>query len=153
MVSLVDIVPQKRTVQIAAGDLELRGLGLRQIAYLFLQFPILRNWFTEGAPAIDFPEMVALIPDAAGTVIAEAADQPDAAEAIANGSAMSPDEAVDCLTVIFDLTFPRGAAPLLEKLTALVGREAVSGRPGRDQVTNGQRAPKNSSPPDMLAAK
>jgi hypothetical protein len=152
MVSLVDIVPQKRSVSIGAGELELRGLGLRQIAYLFLQFPSLRNFFVENAPGVDFVEMLALMPDAVATIIAEAANQPDAIEALSNGGILTPDEILECLTVIFDLTFPRGAVPLLERLTALVGREAVSARAGRDQVTNGQQAPRNSSPPDTLAA-
>jgi hypothetical protein len=37
MVSLIDIVPQTRAVQIAGGELELHGLGLRQIANLMLR--------------------------------------------------------------------------------------------------------------------
>jgi hypothetical protein len=152
VVSLVDIVPQKRTVQIASGELELRGLGLRQIAYLFLQFPSLRNWFTEGAPEVDPVEMINLMPDAVATVIAEAADQPDAAEALANGAVLTPDEMYECISVIFDLTFPRGVVPLLQKLTVLAGHAAAPGPVGRDQDGNGPQAPRNSSPADMMAA-
>jgi hypothetical protein len=152
MVSLVDIVPQKRTVQIAGGDLELRGLGLRQIAYLFLHFPSLRNWFTEGAPEVDPVELITLMPDAVATVIAEAADQPEAVEALANGAVLTPDEMYECISVIFDLTFPRGVVPLLQKLTAFVGRDAVLGQGGRAQAGNGQPVPRNSSPADMMAA-
>jgi hypothetical protein len=151
-ISLVDIVPQKRTVQLAAGELELRGLGLRQIAHLFLQFPSLQNWFTEGAPAVDPVELINLLPDAVATVIAEAADQPNALEVLASGGVITPDEAYECISVIFDLTFPRGVVPLLQKLTALVGRDAALGPVVGEQGGTGQSVPRNSSPPDMMAA-
>ena len=144
MVSLVDIVPQTRTVRIAAGDLELRGLGLRQIADLFLQFPNLRNLTTEGAPEIAVAELIIQGPDAIAGIIASAADQPEAAEPIANGI-LSPDDIVICLTAIRDLTFPRGVRPLLESIEALVGA-ALSGR-ARD--TNVPPPPSNSLAQDM----
>lgn len=152
MVSLVDIVPQTRTVAIAGGELVLRGLGLRQIAALLLQFPSLRNLITDGAPAIDFTELVALAPDAIATIIAEAAGQPDAADAIADG-VLTPDEVLDCLTAIQQITFPGGVRPLLERLglfNPVTGAEPVPA--GKDQVTNTPPPPSNSSPPDMMAA-
>jgi len=151
MVSLVDIVPQKRTVQIAAGELELRGLGLRQIAGLLLQFPSLRNLITEGAPAVDFAELLTLAPDAIATIIAEAAGQPDAVEALVDGS-LTPDEMLDCLTAIHELTFPRGIRPLLQRL-GLVGPDDNASVPaGKDQAMSTPPPPSSSSPPDMMAA-
>jgi hypothetical protein len=143
MVSLVDIVPQTKTVQIAAGELELRGLGLRQIADLFLTFPSLRNLFTEGAPAIDVTDLIMMVPEAAAAIVAEAAGQPEAAEAISSGSALAPDELLDCLTVIRDLTFPRGIAPLMQRLTAFIGGGA--GPSGRALDTSLPPQPSNSS--------
>jgi hypothetical protein len=134
MVSLVDIVPHKRTVQIAAGELELRGLGLRQIADLFLQFPMMRNVLTEGAPELDLVDIATQAPGAVGVIIAEACDQPDAAEAIANGLVLAPDEIIECLLAIRDLTFPRGLGPLMDRLGALLGGIAP-GLYGRDQDT------------------
>jgi hypothetical protein len=142
MVSLVDIVPQKRTVQIAAGELELHGLGLRQIADLFVQCPALRNLFVEGAPEVNIADLIVQAPDAVGVIIAEAAGQPEAAEAVAGGS-LAPDELLDCLTVIRDLTFPRGISPLVERLTALLGGIAV-GPSGRDLDMNVPQGPSNS---------
>lgn len=150
MVSLVDIVPQTRTVKIAAGELVLRGLGLRQIAELLLQFPSLRNIITDGAPAIDITELVALAPDAIATIIAEAARQPDAADAIADGS-LTPDEVLDCLKAIQEITFPGGVRPLLERLGLFnAGAEPVPA--GKAQATNTQPPLNTSSPPDMIAA-
>ena len=55
---------QKQVVQIAAGTIELRGLGLRQIADLLVRFPELRKLMVEGAPAIDVDTMLAGAPDA-----------------------------------------------------------------------------------------
>jgi hypothetical protein len=151
MVSLVDIVPQKRTVQIAAGELEVRGLGLRQIADLLLQFPSLRNLITEGAPSVDFAELIALAPDAVGTIIAEAAGQPDAVAAIVDGG-LTPDEMLDCLTVIHELTFPRGIRPLLQRLGLGVPDGSAPVPAGKAPATNTPPAPSSSSPPAMMAA-
>jgi hypothetical protein len=150
MVSLVDIVPQKRVVQIAAGELELHGLGLRQIADLFLQFPMLRNLFTEGAPEVDLVDFATQAPGAVGLVIAEAAGQPEAAQAVSDGTALMPDETLECLLVIRDLTFPRGIGPLMERLAALIGGGVVS--LGRARDTSSLPAPNGSLPADTLTA-
>ncbi len=151
MVSLVDIVPQRRAVTIAAGELEVRGLGLRQIADLLLQFPSLRNLITEGAPSVDFAELIALAPEAVGTIIAEAAGQPDAVAAIVDGG-LTPDEMLDCLTVIHELTFPRGMRPLLQRL-GLAGPDASEPvLAGKDQATSTPPPPSSSLPPAMMAA-
>jgi hypothetical protein len=151
MVSLVDIVPQKRTVHLAAGELELRGLGLRQIADLFLQFPMLRNVFTDGAPEVDLIDFATQAPGAVGDIIAEAADQPDAAEAITSGAALTPDEILECLLAIRDLTFPRGVGPLMERLAALLGPVAV-GPSGRALDTSSPPVPNGSLPADTITA-
>lgn len=152
MVSIVDIVPQTRTVEVASGELTLRGLGLRQIADLFLAFPSLRNLFTEGAPELTATELILQAPEAIGTIIAEAAGQPEAADAIAAGS-LTPDEVLDCLVAIRDLTFPRGVGPLFERVGALMALAGAAGPPGKDQATNAPPLPNSLSPPDTLAAK
>jgi hypothetical protein len=145
MVSLVDIVPQRRTVQISAGALELRGLGLRQIADLLVRFPELRKLFVEGAPALDSDQLLADAPDAIGAIVAQAADQPDAAAAIAN--ALSLEDLAECLVVIRDLTMPNGVAPLFDRLTALVGGGGA--QPGRAPVTSVQQPPNSLLQTDM----
>jgi len=154
MVSLVDIVPQTRVVQIAAGELTLHGLGLRQIADLYITFPSLRNLFTPGAPEISIAELVVLAPDAIAAAIAEAADQPEAAEALAGGALLTPDEVVDCLTAIFELTFPRGVTPLLERLAALLGVVVVSpdASIGKAAATSAPPPPNSSSHKVIAAA-
>jgi hypothetical protein len=152
MVSLVDIVPQKRTVQIAAGELELHGLGLRQIASLLLQFPSLRNLITEAAPSVDFAELLILAPDAIASIIAEAAGQPEATEAVAEGNLLTPDEILDCLTAIQGLTFPRGIRPLLQRLGLGGPDDSVPVPAGKAPATSTPPPPSSSSPPDMMAA-
>jgi hypothetical protein len=150
MVSLVDIVPQKRTVELAAGPLELRGLGLRQIAELFLTFPSLRNIFTEGAPALSPAEIIIGAPDAIGTVIALSAGQPEAAEKIVDvGGGLTPDELLDCIEAIYELTFPRGISPFLIRLAPVLG--LIADAPGGDQDMNAPPGPNGSLPPDMLS--
>jgi hypothetical protein len=136
MVSLVDIVPQRQTVQIAAGAIELRGLGLRQIAELLVRFPELRKLMVEGAPAIDVDTLLAHAPDAIGTIVAQAAGQPEAADTIAD--ALSLDDMMECLIAIRDLTMPNGPAPFMERIARLVG--------GGSAVPSG-RVPDTTMPP------
>jgi hypothetical protein len=122
LVSLVDIVPQTRTVQTAAGEIKLCGLGLRQIAELFLQFSSLRNLFVEGAPEVNATELILGAPDAIGTIVSLAARQPEAAEKLVDvGSGLAPDELLDCVDAIYDLTFPRGIVPFLVRLAPFLG--------------------------------
>jgi len=128
VVSLVDIVPQKRTVQLSGGELELRGLGLRQIADLLLRFPTLRNPFLQGAPELEVETLLIMAPDAIGAIIAEAARQPDAAGSIADNLAL--DDIAECLLAVRDLTMPGGPVPFLERLAKLwgIGAAGLSGR-------------------------
>jgi hypothetical protein len=134
MVSLVDIVPQRRVVQINGGqELELRGLGLRQIAELLLRFPSLRNLITRGAPEVSAETLLVIAPDAIAAIVAEAAGQPDAADAIADG-ALSVDDLAACLIAIRELTMPNGAAPFFSRLAVIL--ETASPDPsGADRDT------------------
>jgi hypothetical protein len=149
MVSLVDIVPQTRTVQLAAGELDLRGLGLRQIADLFLLFPNLRNLFVDGAPEITASEFILGAPDAIGMIISLAAGQPEAAHKIVDvGSGVAPDECFVCLEAIFDLTFPRGITPFLEKAMPFLGvflHRNGAGPSGKNLDMSVPPGPSNSS--------
>jgi hypothetical protein len=151
MVSLVDIVPQTRTVTIAGGDIELRGLGLRQIAGLLVRFPELRKLLVEGAPELDLDALFLAAPDAVGAIIAAAAGQPEAAGTIAD--VLPLEDVAECLVAIRDLTMPRGPGPLFDRLAHLVGSDPALGLAGKAAATNAPPPPSNSSPPDMLAAK
>jgi hypothetical protein len=159
MVSLVDIVAQTRTVTTAAGDVELRGLGLRQIAELFLMFPNLRNLFTQGAPAISPLEIIMGAPEAIGTIVATCAGQPEAADRLIDvGSALTPGEMMECLEVIWNLTFPAGVSPFLDRAVPLIGFLLRQSDPadedlGKAPVTSAPKEPSDSYQPDMLAAK
>jgi hypothetical protein len=150
MVSLVDIVPQTRTVEIAGGEIELRGLGLRQIADLLVRFPELRKLLVEGSPELDLDALFLAAPDAVGAIIAAAAGQPEAAGTIAD--VLPLEDVAECLVAVRDLTMPRGPGPLFDRLAHLVGGPAL-GLAGRAADTNAPPPPSNSSPPGMLAAK
>jgi hypothetical protein len=141
MVSLIDIVPQTRRVQINGGEVELRGLGLRQVAGLLVRFPELRKAFVEGAPAFDVEELLVLAPDAIGSLIAEAAGQPEAADNIADALAL--DDLAECLLAVRDLTMPNGPAPFLDRLTRLLGDGAAAVPNGRDQDMSTPPLPSN----------
>ena len=141
MVSLVDIVPQTRPVELSIGTVELRGLGLRHIADLLVRFPELRKLWAGGAPAFDVDTLIEAAPDAVGCIIAIAASQPEAAETI--GDALSIDDAAECLIAIRELTMPGGVDPFVEKLSRLLGADALPS--GKEAATNTPPPPSNSS--------
>ena len=148
MVSLVDIVPQTRTVEIGAGELKLRGLGLRHIAELLLRFPELRKLWIDGAPVLDIEVLIETAPDAIGTIIAEAASQPEAAGNIS--LSLSLEDVFECLIVIRELTMPGGVNPLVERLGRLLG--ADDAQVGKAAATSMPRQPSNSSHPATVPA-
>lgn len=141
MVSLVDIVPQTRAVRVNGGEIELRGLGLRQIAGLLVRFPELRKLLVAGAPEIDLDALIADAPDAVGTIIAEAAGQPEAADNIAD--ALPLEEIADCLFAIGELTMPNGPAPFFDRLNRFLGAGPGPdlGPLGKDPATNTPPSP------------
>jgi hypothetical protein len=140
MVSLVDIVPQTQDVEITGGTLTLRGLGLRHIADLLVRYPELRKLYANGAPSLDFDEMVKTAPGAVGSIIAAAAGQPEAAESVTD--VLSLGDVMECLIVIRELTMPGGADPFVEKLARLLGADAAL-LPGREADTNMLLEPSN----------
>jgi hypothetical protein len=152
MVSLTDIVLQKRTVHIAAGDIELSALSIRKVADLFRLFPMLRQVMTPGAPTIDIETLIISFPDAVGAVIAESAGQADAADSIADN--LSLEDLAECLGVVLELTAPRGIGPLLDRVGKVFGLSLTSqrdGQPGRDPATSLPKRLNNSSPADIHA--
>ena len=149
MVSLVDIVPQTRTVEIAAGALELRGLGLRQISDLLLRFPELRKLWASGAPALEVDALIEAAPDTIGAIIAAAAGQPEAAGNIAE--ALPLDDLAECLIAIRELTMPGGVDPFVARISRLLGADGDL-LSGRAAATNTPPPPSNSSHADTLPA-
>ena len=143
MVSLIDIVPQTKTVRINGGsEIELRCLGIRQIANLLLRFPELRKLFSSGAPALDFDGIVIAAPDAIGAIIAESAGQPDAADNIAE--AFSLDDLAECLLAVRDLSMPNGVGPFMDRLAKLIDVGGVDAlQPGKAVATTTQPPPKS----------
>lgn len=141
MISLIDIVPQTRTVHLAFGEVKLRGLGLRQIASLLLRFPELRKLFAGGGPAMDIDGLLLAAPDAVGAIVAEAAGQPEAAETIADALAL--DDLAECLVAVRDLTMPEGFGPFMERLGKLMGAESGGRLNGKAPDTTMPLPPSN----------
>jgi len=141
MVSLVDIIPQTRTVALSIGEVELHGLGLRSIAALLMECPELRKLWVNGAPALDIDTVICEAPSAIGLIIAMAARQDDAADSIAD--ALSLDDVAECLIAIRELTMPGGVDPFVERLARLLGADADP--VGKGAATNTPLPPSNSS--------
>jgi hypothetical protein len=136
MVSLVDIVPQTRTVEIAAGTIKLRGLGIKHIAALLVDYPELRKLWMNGAPAIEVEALIATMPGAVGSIIAMAAGEEKVADQIID--ALSLDDIAECLIVVRDLTMPNGVDPFVAKLGRLLGA---------GELLSGKAADTNTPPP------
>jgi hypothetical protein len=147
MVSLADIVPQTREVEITSGTLKLRGLGLRHIADLFLRFPEIRKLFDMRAPEINVPVLIVEMPDAIGAIIAEAAGEPDMADHVAD--ALSPGDATACFNAIMEMTQP---GPFFHLLAGMAGTADAPDRPGRAADTNSPPQPSSSSVAGMTPA-
>ena len=152
MISLIDIVPQTRTVQLASGEIALRGLGLRQIAELLVRFPTLRSLLVfDGELALDVDTLIRVAPDAIGAIVAEAAGQPEAADTVADGLPL--DDIAECLLAVIDLTMPNGPSPFLGRLTKLLGTGTAAEPAGRAPDTISQLVPNGSLLPDTLPTK
>lgn len=126
MVSLVDIVPQTRMVEIAAGTIKLRGLGIKHIAALLVDYPELRKLWMNGAPAVEVETLIATMPGAVGSIIAMAAGEEGVADQIID--ALSLDDIAECLIVVRDLTMPEGVDPFVAKVGRLLGGGPLSGK-------------------------
>lgn len=132
MVGLLDIAPLTETVDIHGTTIEVRGLGVDDLAYLIQRFPEVGRALVERT--IDAAGIVGLGPGIVGAAIAVAIGaQGDLAQEKAATSRLTLTEQVDVVAVIMRLTTPEGVVPFVERLTGLFGAPAVS---GRGQVLN-----------------
>ena len=135
MVSLLDIADQQSTVTIRNKDVAVFGISAQDIVYLFGKFPELRLLMS-GKQADLTPEtLLKLAPGAVAAAIAAGTGSAGDENAEAVAARLGLGEQLDLLAAIFDLTFPQGVGPFVQKLDALGLLRNADGASGRAQAT------------------
>jgi hypothetical protein len=119
MVSLLDIADRQKTVTIRDKDVAVFGISAQDIVYLFGKFPELRLLMS-GKQADLTPEtLLKLAPGAVAAAIAAGTGLAGDEQAEAVAARLGLGEQLDLLAAIFELTFPQGVGPFVQKLDAL----------------------------------
>jgi hypothetical protein len=142
MVSLLDIADQQKTVTIRDKDVAVFGISAQDIVYLFGKFPELRLLMS-GKQADLTPEtLLKLAPGAVAAAIAAGTGSAGDEQAEAVAARLGLGEQLDLLAAIFDLTFPQGVGPFVQKLDAFGLLKSADGASGWVQDT---KSPEQSS--------
>lgn len=146
MVSLVDIVDVKHTVTIRGKDIEVVGINAEMLGTLIAAYPDLRLALAGKGVDMNPQDIITMGPVIVASVIAwgtGAAITDKAAEEAA--AKLTLGEQLTVLTKIFEVTFPDGFGPFVEKLRALGLMEGVEvGASGWGPGTNSQKPPSPS---------
>jgi hypothetical protein len=146
MVGLVDLIPYKKKVPIANGEVEVTSISARRIVYLLERFPELRKMLAQRA--IDPDMIMQMAPDIIAAIIAEGtaggrlAGESDAMreerirlEEVAAGELGFGDQ-LELITEIILATFRGGFGPLVKRLDQLgLGARGASADPASSPPT------------------
>ena len=144
MVSLVDIVDVKKTATIRGKDIEVEGINAEKLGLLINAFPELRLVFGGRAADLTPQDIVSMGPKIVAAIIASGTGSPGDAAAEAAAAKLTIGEQMTLLTAIFEVTFPDGFGPFVEKLRSLgfIDQDDAPGGFGWGPGTNSQRPPK-----------
>lgn len=143
MVSLLDIADQQKTVTIRGKDVAVFGISAQDIVYLFGKFPELRLLMS-GKQTDLTPEMLLkLAPGAVAAAIAAGTGSAGDEQAEAVAARLGLGEQLDLLAAIFELTFPQGVGPFVQKLDVLGLLRSADGASGWAQDTKSPEPSKN----------
>jgi hypothetical protein len=131
MVSLMDVVPLKKSVLLSTGDsLSVGGVTAAGLAAMASKFPEIRALISGGKAdpkLFTFEGLLEKAPGVVSSILADGCGFPgdDAAEAKAASLPMVDQLAL--FDAILDLTFPKGVAPFVAAVTLLVSRLSADG--------------------------
>lgn len=134
MTGLLDIAPERSTVDVQGHTLEVRGVTVREIADLLRRFPGLRDLFAGGDPAIQ--QLAGTMPELVAAVIASGLGQCGDAAHESAAEKLPAEAQAKLFGAILRLTMPGGVGPFVEELATAFG----SGVPAT-ALTNGSPAP------------
>jgi hypothetical protein len=126
MTGLLDIAPQRTSVEVLGHTLEVGGVTVRGIADLLRRFPELLTLFGGGASPAG--AIVAAAPDLVAAVIACGLGHMGDAQQEAAAAQLPAEAQAELLGAILRLTMPSGVGPFVEKLVAAVGATTGSGQ-------------------------
>lgn len=141
MVSLLDIAPsdaKASTVSVRGKDIPVRGLSMRDIAFLIENFSEVKDLFAGKDLSFDFDSLLSRAPNLVNAIILCGTDSrhlPGAAKVI---ESLSIEETVDLLEGIMNETFRGGLRPFVEKVTRVLGVASDIGTKASD--SNGPKA-------------
>lgn len=150
MVSLSDLVEIKHTVTVRGAQVEIVGVTAETLGQLINSFPEIRMALSGHAGELTPQDLVKMGPRIVASVIAAGVGKPGDAEQEAAAAKLALGEQLALVEAIFDVTFPAGVGPFVEKLRSwgFLGDDGVVVS-GWGQGMNSQ---KPSSPSQALAA-
>lgn len=128
MVSLVDVAPNKETVEVNGKPVPVAGISAQGIAWLIEIHPeIMSRLFAGKSVDLKPGDLMKLGPKIIASIIAAGTghiDEPNETEAAAS---LALGDQLDLLAAIIRKTFPRGVGPFVAQFEALAAQAAASG--------------------------
>lgn len=147
MVSLADIGPLSKKVEIRNSEFEVRGVNVLEIFRLLEEFPGLKSVIAQRSVSGDLAlAIIQGIPAAIGSIIACACGEGDNPKAAIAAQALTVGEQAELLEAIADMTFPKGVRSFVASLERLIAQ--ASGGRGWAADTNSPAPSKNASEQD-----
>ncbi|KJS40359.1 MAG: hypothetical protein VR70_05820 [Rhodospirillaceae bacterium BRH_c57] len=123
MATLLDIVPQTRSVPVCGVNLTVQGVALPDLVSIVVRFPALTGVLS--GKGVDVTALVGLGREVCGAVIAAATGCPGNPEAEAKAASLPAMTQVDIVAAAVDLTFPGEPVTVaVERLAAIVANLA-----------------------------
>lgn len=151
MAGLVDVIPHKETTFIQGIEINVTGVNLGSIGFMWGRFPALAEMVSRRE--FDIPSIMGMGPEFVGAVIAAGTGYPNDPEAEAIARALSLDEQVDLLARILRISLPRGVGPFVDSLVE--GAKALGMRPSQVSSATAEKtsgkSPESSKPSSQQA--
>lgn len=119
MVGLLDIGSATKKVQVRGVDVEVFGVSAKGVLYLINKFPEIKSIFAGKGIKMSADDFFEMAPGAISSIIAAGCGLPGNEEAESMAASLGLGEQSDLLFTIFDLTFPSGVGPFVERLNSL----------------------------------
>jgi hypothetical protein len=130
MVSLLDIVPVTKMVPVNGQNVEVRGLGLKDIAYLIVNHPEVKKLFNGGGDTtFSIDDVLLKAPGVAYDIIVCGTGNVGSERAREIVEALPVDSQFDLIKAIVEETFRSagGPGPFVAKVASLLSAESVAG--------------------------
>lgn len=130
MVSLLDIAPMKKIVEIRGNDIEVEGISADGLVHLLTTFPELQKLFAgRQIEQVELKSLIARFGYTVGEIIACGVGHQGDPEYIAFAmKALGVGEQTELLEAIIGLTFPKGIKSFLDGLSKAADSAGVLGK-------------------------